>query len=62
MTFLRATTTDGATEYYNTTQILTITPHMNKTKILMGAGLYYWVLTESIEIVKLSNVLEEMNQ
>lgn len=62
MTFLRATTTDGATEYFNTSKILTITPYVHRTKILMGAGLGYWVLTESIEIVTLPKVLEEINQ
>jgi hypothetical protein len=57
-TFLRATTTDGNIELFNLENILTITPKANgSTKILMGAGLYWNVYTDSIEIVDCINDL-----
>lgn len=58
MTFLRALTTDDATEYFNMEKILNITPHGNgTTKILMGAGLHWRVYTDSIEFVDIENVI-----
>lgn len=57
-TFIRATTTDGNIELFNLENILTITPKANgNTKILMGAGLYWNVYTDSIEIVDCINDL-----
>ena len=57
-TFIRATTTDGNIELFNLENILTITPKANgTTKILMGAGLYWNVYTDSIEIVDCINDL-----
>lgn len=63
MNYLKATTTDGVTEYFNADKILTISAEQwtedgNVTKILMGAGLYWRVYTNSIEIVKIENILE----
>jgi len=53
MKFLKAITTDGKTEYFNVNQILTIAPGNNSVKILMGAGLYWNVKPETMEIVDL---------
>lgn len=58
MNFFKAITTDGKTELFNVNNILTIQPNENgTTKILMGAGLYFWVHTASIEWVNCYNDL-----
>lgn len=58
MLFLKATTTDGKTEYFNTQNILTI-QHWNgkeNFRILMGAGLYWTVKAATVEFVELENI------
>lgn len=56
MKFLKATTTDGKTEYFNLNKILTITPLNGDTvKILMGAGLYWTVERDSLQVWDMSN-------
>lgn len=56
MKFLKATTTDGQTEYFNLEKILTITPISgDRVKILLGAGLYWTVYKDSIIIWDLSD-------
>jgi hypothetical protein len=56
MKFLKATTTDGKTEYFNLNQILTITPLNGDTvKILMGAGLFWHVDRDSIKVWDMSD-------
>lgn len=58
MNFLKATTTEGKTELFNIHNILTIQPNENGiTKILMGAGLYFWVHSASIVWVNSYNEL-----
>lgn len=58
MDFLKAVTTDGKTELFNISNILSIQPTANgTTKILMGAGLYWNVYTYSIERVDCFNDL-----
>ncbi len=54
MKFLKATTRDGRTEYFNMDKILTIAPNGSTTKILMGAGLYWNVVSDSMKIVDFS--------
>lgn len=54
MRILKATTTDGKPEVFNLDKILTIAPHGEKIKILMGAGLYWFVERESIVIEDIS--------
>lgn len=57
MLFLKAVTTDGQTEYFNTQNILTITKYKNGNfKILMGAGLYYTVKADTMELVEMENI------
>ena len=57
MVFLKATTTDGETEYFNLEKILSIKPNEDaqRVKLLMGAGLYWWVWADSITIMDLSH-------
>lgn len=56
MKFLKATTTDGKTEYFNLANILTITPlDGDRVKILMGAGLYWTVWRDSLQVWDMSN-------
>lgn len=50
MRILKATTTDGKPEVFNLDRVLTIAPHGEKIKILMGAGLYWIVERDSIII------------
>ena len=58
MNYLKAITIDKRTELFNMEKILTITPRDNgTTKILMGAGLYWEVLTDSIERIDCYNDL-----
>ena len=56
MKFLKATTTDGKTEYFNLDRILTITPlDGERVKILMGAGLFWTVERDSMQVWDMSN-------
>ena len=60
MLFLKAVATDGQVEYFNTQNILTIRPLANGyIKILMGAGLYWDVLPDTIELVELENIFNK---
>ena len=56
MKFLKATTTDGKTEYFNLDLILTITPiDGDRVKILMGPGLYWMVDRNSLQVWDMSH-------
>ena len=60
MLFLKAITTEGSTEYFNIENILTIKPYgenLKNLKIFMGAGLYWIVKADSVEIVELNEIL-----
>lgn len=58
MNFLKAITTDGKSELFNIDNILNIQPNKNgTTKILMGAGLFWWVHTDSIILINCYNDL-----
>ena len=49
MNYIKAITTDRKTELFNLEKVMLITPRDNgTTKILMGAGLVWWVHTDSI--------------
>ena len=56
MNLLKVTTTDGQTEYLNLDRILSLQPSKDgtKVKILMGAGLYWWVWADSITVLNAS--------
>ena len=56
MKFLKATATDdNQVEYFNLERILTIRPLGEKTKILMGAGLYWTVWSDSLAVVEIAD-------
>ena len=56
MKFLKATTTDGKTEYFNLDRILTISPvNGDVVKILMGAGLFWHVERDTMQVWDMSN-------
>ena len=60
MKFLKVVTTDGSTEYFNIQNILTIKPYgenLSNLKILMGAGLYWIVKANTVEIIELDGIL-----
>lgn len=58
MNFLKAITIEGKTELFNVNNILTIQPNENgTTKILMGAGLVYWIHSASITRIDCYNDL-----
>ena len=56
MNLLKVTTTDGQTEYLNLDRILSLQPSEDgkRVKILMGAGLYWWVWADSITVLNAS--------
>lgn len=60
MLYLKVITKDGSTEYLNTQHILSIMPYgenLKYFKILMGAGLYWIVKADNIEVVELNGIL-----
>ena len=60
MMFIKATDTDGKTELFNLDHVMNITPLANGTvKILMGAGLYWYVYPDSISPVYCYNEIIE---
>lgn len=60
MLFLKAVTIDGEIEFFNTQNILTIQPMQDGkiTKILMGAGLFWKVKTDTVELITLQSLFE----
>lgn len=58
--FLKAITIEGRTEYFNVAKILTITKDGTSVKILMGAGLYYWVKPETLIYVDPADLIGEV--
>lgn len=60
MKFLKVITKDGSMEYLNAQHILSVMPYgenLKYFKILMGAGLYWIVKADSVEIVELNGIL-----
>lgn len=61
MRFIKVTTTNGQTEYLSLEKVLAITPHGETTKILFGAGMYWNVYSNSVQVLDMSNnELEEI--
>lgn len=61
MLYLKVITKDGSVEYLNTQHILSIMPYgesLKYFKILMGAGLYWIVKANTVEIVELSEIIK----
>lgn len=62
MKLLKAITKDGSTEYFNPQHVLSIKPCGNNfedLKILMGAGLYWYVKADTVEMVELENIIKK---
>ena len=62
MKFLKAITKSGATEFFNIQNILSIKPYGNnleELKILMGAGLYWYVKADTVELVELEDIIKK---
>lgn len=61
MHYLKATTTEGQREYFNLDRILSIQDSADgtKKKILMGAGLYWWVWADSLTILTINQIIME---
>ena len=61
MNYLKATTTDGQREFFNLDKIMTIQDSADgtKKKILMGAGLYWWVWADSLTILTINDIIKE---
>ncbi len=58
MRYIKAKTREGETELFNVDNILNITPYTGGcAKILMGAGLYWTIRTDTIELIECSNDL-----
>ena len=60
MLYLKVITKDGNTEYLNAQHILSIMPYgenLKYFKMLMGAGLYWIVKADTVEIVELNGIL-----
>lgn len=64
MRLLKVTTTDGDLEYLNTERILSIQESKDgtKVKILMGAGLYWWVWADSLRLTSIKDLLADMDE
>ena len=64
MKFLKVTTTDGHREYLNIDRILSIQENADGTriKILMGAGLAWWVWADSLRITDIQEILSDMDE
>ena len=64
MRLLKVITTDGDLEYLNTERILSIQESKDgtKIKILMGAGLYWWVWADSLRITDIREILADMDE
>lgn len=64
MRLLKVTTTDGDLEYLNIERILSIQESKDgtKVKILMGAGLYWWVWADSLRLTSIKDLLADMDE
>ena len=60
MLFIECLNADNnSLEYFNLDKVLSIKPLPNNTtKLLMGAGLYHFVLTDTIKLVNINDILK----
>lgn len=61
MNYLKATTTEGKREYFNLNNILTLQESADgaRIKILMGAGLSWWVWADSLKTLNINEIITE---
>lgn len=64
MNLLKVTTTEGKREFLNTDRILSLQESADGTqvKILMGAGLYWWVWADSMKVTNIQEFLSDMDE
>ena len=64
MRLLKVTTTNGEREFLNTDRILSLQESKDGTqvKILMGAGLYWWVWADSMRMTNIQEFLSDMDE
>lgn len=64
MQLLKATTTEGETELFNIDRIISLKPSEDgsRVKILMGAGLYWWVWADSITQTNINEFIGGLNK
>lgn len=60
--FLKAITTDGKTEYFNSDKIISIKPNGENVKILMGAGMFWNVKSDSLQFVHPEQMIMQIKQ
>ena len=63
MLFLKAVTTEGKLEYFNASKIMSMQPLGKKqdtVKILMGAGLYWKVKADTMQIITLEEMIKDV--
>lgn len=59
MNYIKGIDTDGRTQYINFDKVINISKYPNgNIKILIGAGLYFEILPNTIESVDIFEVLE----
>ncbi len=64
MNLLKVTTTEGKREFLNLDRILSIQESADGTqvKILMGAGLYWWVWADSMRVTNIQDFLSDIDE
>lgn len=64
MNLLKVTTIEGTREFLNLDRILSIQESADgtKVKILMGAGLYWWVWADSLRITNIQEFLSDIDE
>lgn len=64
MQLLKATTTEGEPELFNVDRIISLKPSEDgsRIKILMGAGLYWWVWADSITQTNINEFIGGLNK
>lgn len=64
MRYLKATTIEGKREYFNLDKIMTIMDNADGTrlKILMGAGLAWWVWADSLRLTDIHEIIADLDE
>lgn len=64
MNLLKVTTIEGTREFLNIDRILALQESADgtKVKILMGAGLYWWVWTDSLRTTNIYEFLSDLDE
>lgn len=63
MLFLKATTMEGKTEYFNASKIVSIQPlgkNQERVKILMGSGMFWIIQSNKMQMLTMEDILKEV--